>query len=410
VGGGRERADTLRGLGQYAAASRALRRSGAKDADTRYRALLDSLAGNPLRWAAAGAIPLPTAAELDDLRAALPDERRRGIVQALLKLYTGDEREAWRLAQRTWLDAPEDPEAMMAYGEVAMMKFRWSGERDDLARAVNLIDKVRPPETPDRIALRAAMLVSLEQTDRALAESDRLLESAPGAAESHLVKCLYHQGIRDFDGAREHLRKAHALDPELDDFGYGALLVVLKASNARTYDEETNRELAAELKEGTSPLAHLVRAWRSAVRREWDDIGRHMAAFERTRPALWPAIEPGDLHDLAAARGSSPLQFRAAMMTLLGFGKFDDALAAGKLAIQRAGEIADGEAKRNHVRDVHYHSARAHLGREDRAAALQSVAEALANGATVEFLEQDYDMTPLRELPEWEPLMKKHRK
>ncbi len=73
-------------------------------------------------------------------------------------------------------------------------------------------------------------------------------------------------------------------------------------------------------------------------------------------------------------------------------------------------EIADAEAKRNHTRDVHYHSACAHLGRNDQAAALKSVAEALANGAPVEFLEQDYDMTPLRELPEWEPLMKKHRK
>jgi hypothetical protein len=400
----KRRAELWRRLGRYAKAAEEMKL--VDEPDAAFRGMMDRIASNPLRFAAAGTIPLPTKLELNEARHATASEPLKKLLEALRELYSGEseafERALACLAEAEAKGAKGTADAAVVRAEIGLLRWRWTNPPDGVVLD-EALTQLRPlPETPDRLALRAIALIS-KRDGAAETETDRLTAVAPDAPESYLVRAQLHQGRAAWDEARVAVGKAREIDPALDDGGYRAYLDMCAAWTS--FDDAAQTKLAGVLGASEAPLAHLVRAWAAAVRLKWDDLGRHLDRFLATRPAVWLALEPGVLHELASTDRAPWNRAFATMKMMCEVGRTDDSMTAAAHALAEAEKAGDRDARR----EANWQIARLWATREIPAAALKHVEAALKDGARPEDLEQEGDFATLRETGEWKELMKKYK-
>ncbi len=364
------------------------------------RRVLDWLAGHPLRWAAVGAMALPSDRELRDAKDAEPEAARKELIETVRLAWLGDQDQAWTMAAA----APKsDPDAALVFAEVAILRHRWTGETEALTQALSAL---APYRTPEHVALRAVVLISSEAREAAEEVCLTLDGLLPGSPIPHLVRALHGQGKRDFPAALAELEKARLADPKLDDGGYGLFLGAYSRFLSGTIDRDAEWKAIESAGDARWPMTHLLRAWARALFLDWDGVARHMREYVKVRPPLWPALEPYELHELAAAGDSPARQALAALHTHLYLDGYDEAIQAGERAIDLAEEIEENDEREGFLRDCHFYLARVCVADDHPETARSHVKEAHRLGATREFLEEQEGFQSLRG-EEWDRLFEK---
>ena len=377
-------------------------------AHTGLRAILDRLAKDPLRWAAAGAMPLPTTGELDAAMSEESDPNLRRLLDALRLVYAGDLDKARAAAEDAWGQAPKgDADAALVRGEVLLLDHRWTGQDKPLDDALEMFQGVASPEPLDVAVLRAVVLISKREEDRAEEACLALLERENGSARLHLLEALRHQGKGQIAKARQEVAKAKGLDPTLEDCGYDAFLGWFEAFDRRAWDGMSEQVLLEATKGRRWPLAHLLRAWVAVHRLDWEGAAEEMKEFERARTGLWPAIEPEELHLLAAARTVRARQAVAGVATFAWLGEWDEAEAAGARARELAGEGVDADGRKEMLRDLEFWLAVACAAKGDVAEGLAHAQAYLDHGGEKAYLDVRDNLKPLRGDPGWAALREK---
>ncbi|GEM_PF-2543838 len=383
---------------------------GPIEAASGLRGILDRLGKDPLRWAAAGAMPLPTTLELEAAKKEEPDPNRRRLLEALRLVYIGDKEKAKAAAESAWKQAPKgDADAALVRGEVLLLDHRWNGGAKPLEDALEMFGGVTSPEPAEVAVLRAVVLISMQEEDRAEEACRALLEREPDSARFHVLEALRYQGKEQFAEARQELAKAKSLDPALEDRGYDAFLGWFDAFDHGTYDGMTEQVLLESTKDRPWPLAHLLRAWVSIHRSDWERAAEEMKEFERARPGLWPALEPEELHLLADARTVRARQAVAGVATFAWLGEWDKAAAAGAQARELAGEGVDADGREATLRDLEFWLAVASAAKGDVAEGLGHAQAYLDHGGERAYLDARDNVKPLRGDPGWAALREKPR-
>ena len=376
------------------------------------RKILDRLAKDPLRWAAAGAMPLPTEEEIRSAKEEEPDSNCKDLLEALRLIYAGRTDEAVDKAGMAWERAPS-VEAALVRGEILLLKHRWTGEDEPLADALDMFKKITPPEPDDLMVLHAIVLISRQDEDGARKACAALLEKAD-SARFHLLEALRRQGLyRGGDEGGEHLaaasaevEKAKKIDPTLDDHGYGAFLDWFAAFGTRKYDGMDEQVLLEHTKERPWPLTHLLRAWVRLYHSDWKGAAAEMQSYDELRPRLWPALEPSELHALAEAGTLSARQAYAGILSFLWLGRWDDAVAAASRGVEKSSEI--GKAERDaFLCDIEYQLARAYQGKGEFDSAFQHLEGCLAQGGRRDRFENSTDFDTLRADRRWREALDK---
>lgn len=372
---------------------------------TGLRGVLDRLAEDPLRWAATGAMPLPTSAEIEAAKKEEPDANRRRFLEALRLVYLGDKDKAMETAETAFGQAPKgDADAALVLGEVLLLAHRWSGANMPLDDALDRIRRVTPPEPIDVAVLRAVVLISRREEYQAQEACASVFNREHDSARFYALEALRYQGLAQFASARQKLAKGMSLDPTLEDRGYDAFLGWVDAFSHRAWDGMCEQVLLEATKGRPWPLAHLLTAWMAVHRSDWDGAAEEMKEFERTRPQLWPALEPEELHVLAAARMVRARQAVAGVATFVWFGEWEEAAAAGKRARELAGEGVDQEGREETLRDLEFWLAAGCAAKEEIAEGLTHAQAYLDHGGEKANLEARENLKPLLDDSGWKAL------
>lgn len=372
------------------------------------RRILDRLAKDPLRWAAAGAMPLPTIEEIDAATKEEPDANRRDLLRALALVYSGAKDEALAAAETASNKAPKgNADAALVRGEVLLLAHRWTEESKPLEDALAQFAEVTPADQIDVAILRAVVLISRRDVDGAEDACRHLLMRDQGSPRLHFLLAFQLQAVGKYSQASREASKALGLGTGLDDYGYGAYLDWYAAFDHRRVDGMDEQVLLEHTRDRPWPLAHLLRAWVRITHSDWEGVSAEMKSYEQVRPRLWPALEPYELHALAEAGTLPPKQAFAGLLTFLWLGRWDDAIAAGARAVEASKDIDDAQQREDFVRDTEYQLARACVGKRDLQGGLAHVEACLAHGGRKDFLETESELGELRADPRWRSVIDK---
>ncbi len=397
------RADVHRRLGRFRRA--AAERARLTDDESRCRRTIDNLAGLTLRFAAPGVFELPDDELLKQEEKAIATPHRKFLVGALQRLFAGNvEAAAQRLDDAAEIGADKRDIAFVR-AEVELHRYYRTGDAGALDAALKATEGF---DAPEMRVQRATAFMAKGDRDAARKESDRLLEAAPNAAESYALRAWLYRWQENWDEARYNLERAWKADPQFDDGNFGEYVDVLEHIANRSperFTPEAERELLKDLGDETTAMSHLLRAWAAALRSKWEEVASHLKKFDEETSSDGVVVEPPQLGNLANARGSRAWQLAAGRDLLADFGLTAEAIAAGKAALGRSGEIGEEERK-EFERDAHYWLAATHAA-GDKAVALAHLEEALKRGAG-EAVRADEQFAPLREDDGYKALMAKY--
>jgi predicted Zn-dependent protease len=265
--------------------------------------------------------------------------------------------------------------------------------------------------------LRAIAAQAAGDESAARETANRLLQAAPGSAETFLTSAILFFQAGRFDLAADELEEAVRLDPR----GYDGSVLrcwfrwmqVLHDPASERLEPPPDSEapglaemqelLDARLAHDHLPAALLLRAAHHALAARWDDAAEDLRRLERRMPLDRVVAGHDRLQALAGAARSRSLLFDATASLQLHLGETAAALATSE---QLDGTDLEGEERRDLLRDNHLRIARLCAGRPPKA--LIHLEEALKLGAAAPALRDDEELAPLRPVRSFEDLLKRY--